>query len=367
MKRIVSVALVLCLLLLCGCARTPVEPSAPSTQPSSSPTAPTSPESGPTEASDEPTEPPATEPNIFARNPLSGLPLETPNENRTIAVVINNIRQALPHHGVSQADIIYEILAEGGVTRCLALYNDVSDVEKIGSVRSARTYFIDLAEAYDAILVHAGGSEYAYAELRASGWDHLDGITGSSASYFYRDQARLSSGYALEHTLFTTGPNILAYAEKQKLPLTREGGMNYGLLFAEDGTPNGESARKVVIHFRSSGKTTTMTYDDDTGLYNASEYGKDYVDGNTGNVMTFRNVLVLYAKTSSDGYRMFADLVGEGTGYFACGGKLIPICWSRTSDDQPFAYTLEDGTPLTFGTGTSYIGVVPEESPVDYE
>ena len=98
-------------------------------------------------------------------NPLTGEGQMTEQLNRPYAVVINNIKAALPHHGVSQADMIYEILAEGGITRCLAIFTDLADVEKLGSIRSARTYFIDLAKAYDAILVHAGGSGYAYDEF----------------------------------------------------------------------------------------------------------------------------------------------------------------------------------------------------------
>ena len=163
---------------MAACGGDPAETTAPSTTaaPTTVPETTVPPTTVP-ETTAEPTTVPTTVPETTApvvieypyTNPLTGEGQMTEQMNRPYAVVINNIKAALPHHGVSQADMIYEILAEGGITRCLAVFTDISDVEKLGSVRSARTYFIDLAKAYDAILVHAGGSEYAYDEFAKSG------------------------------------------------------------------------------------------------------------------------------------------------------------------------------------------------------
>lgn len=297
-------------------------------------------------------------------NPLTGEGRMEAQVNRPFAVVINNIKAALPHHGVSQADMIYEILAEGGITRCLAIFTDVSDVEKLGSVRSARTYFIDLAKAYDAILVHAGGSEYAYEEFSNSGWPHLDGIRGSS-KYFYRDQARLNRGVSKEHTLFTSGEKILAAAQDTKYKLTRDS-IDYGFKFAEDIDLSGDAASKITLSFTKK-RETVMTYNPETGLYEGYQQGGDYIDGNTGEVMAFKNIIILHARTTSNGYRMFADLVGTGNGYFACNGEMVAIKWSRKSAKAPFVYTLADGTPIELGIGTTYVGILPKTSSVEFE
>ena len=297
-------------------------------------------------------------------NPLTGEGQMTEQLNRPYAVVINNIKAALPHHGVSQADMIYEILAEGGITRCLAIFTDISDVEKLGSIRSARTYFIDLAKAYDAILVHAGGSGYAYDEFSKSGWPHLDGIRGSS-KYFYRDKARLDKGVAKEHTLFTSGEKILTAAKATKYKLTRDS-IDYGFKFAEDVNISGDAATKITLSFTKK-RETIMSYNPETGLYEGYQQGGDYIDGNTGDVMTFKNVIVLHARTSSDGYRMFADLVGTGNGYFACNGEMVAIKWVRKSAKHPFVYTLKDGTPIELGVGTTYVGILPTSASVDFE
>ena len=358
---------------LAACGNEPAETTAPSTVETTTVPETIAPATTVPETTAEPTTvPETTVPETTAApvieypytNPLTGEGQLEQQVNRPYAVVINNIKAALPHHGVSQADIIYEMLAEGGITRCLAIFTDISDVEKLGSVRSARTYFIDLAKAYDAVLVHAGGSEYAYEEFSTSGWPHIDGIQASS-KYFYRDQARLSKGVAREHTLFTTGEDVIKAAEAKKIKLTRDS-IDYGFTFSEDVKLGGDTANKVTLNFTKK-RDTVMTYNPDTGLYEGYQQGGDYIDGNTGEVMTFKNVIVLYARTSSDGYRMFADLIGTGNGYFACNGEMVSIKWSRKSAKEPFVYTLGDGTPIELGIGTTYVGILPTSCSVDFE
>lgn len=374
MKRILILMLTL-VLLLSGCSTTPDPSTAPTTEPTTESTAEptTEPTTAPTtEATTEPATEPTTEPVMLYRSPLTGEPMAAPATKRPYAVVINNISMAQPLHGIGEADMLFEIVAEGGgtITRCLALYSDPAGVEKIGSVRSARTYLIDLARAYDAIFVHAGWSEYARDLLRSSKWDFLNGLYGSASPYYYRDKARLDAGYALEHTYFTTGDNIIAYAKAEK-HRTDAKFDNYGLTFAEDGTPDGKSANSILLSFYKNGKKTEMTYDAEAGCYYGMQHWKSksepFADANTGEKVPFENVIILYAKTTTDGYRMFADLEGTGTGYYACGGKLVPIIWSRSGATAPFVYTLEDGTPLTLGMGKSYVAVLPRKSPVEYK
>ena len=135
---------------------------------------------------------------------------------------------------------------------------------------------------------------------------------------------------------------------------------------------DGEIANTVTVKFRGK-KTTTFKLDADTGLYKASQYKKDHIDGATGEVLSYRNVLVLKSrqKRSNDGYylRSYYTLTGEGEGYFACDGQIVPIVWSRKSVNDPFSYKLSDGTPVTLGVGKSYVAVIDTESPagVTYE
>ena len=373
MKRILP--LILVLVLLAGCTGGVTDPTATNSTTDTTTTVPvtdsvTEPVTQPvTEPVTAPTEPAVVMPYT---NPLTGEGRMEPQTRRPYGVVINNIRAAQPLHGIGDADLLFEIVAEGGgsITRLLAVYTDVSGTEKIGSVRSARTYLIDIARAYDAIFVHAGWSNYAKDLLGSTHWPFLNGLYGDASGYYYRDQARIDAGYQLEHTLFTTGKNIMAYTDKKSYRTDAKFD-TYGMNFAENGTPDGETANSITLSFYKNGKRTELSYDAAAGCYYGTQHwtshSAPFADANTGKTVPFENVFILYARTTTDGYRMFADLVGSGKGYYACGGKLVPIQWSRSSETAPFVYTLTDGTPLQQGVGKSYVGIIPTGSPVEYQ
>lgn len=334
----------------------PTEASSVATQ---EPTLP--PTETPTEAATEaPTEP------VILRNPFNGEIVDEIWTRRPYAVSVNNVRPSMPQYGIGQADIVYEMVVEAGLTRCLAIFSDVSDVEKIGSIRSARIYTLDLVRSCDAILVRCGGSTEANEAIKAAGWDEIDGYYLNEP--FYRDQDRRAAGYALEHTMFTGGDLLLENTEKRSLRTDHEGELDYGLNFADNVEPEGKTANKILLDF-STVKCSIMNYDAESGKYLASQYTTDWIDQGTGETLAFDNVLVIFAETwtQEDEVHMDMTLVGEGTGLYACGGQIIPILWSRISEDAPFRYTTEDGTPLSVRTGKSYIGIVPTMGSVSWE
>lgn len=367
MKRVFPVLLILSL-LLCACGEQPVE-TLPTTAAASVPT--TSPAAQPTETTQTAeTTTPETEAATVYRHPLTGEILDAPFVNRLVAVSTNNVPQALPHIGTSQADILYEYLVEGSATRCLAIYSDVGSVPKLGSIRSARTYNADIAYSYNAIFVHVGGSPMGMDRVRELDMDDLDGITGAANDYFYRDKDRLAAGYDLEHTMVLDGPDAVTFAEQLNYATTVDPNTTYGLNFAEDATPaDGEDANQITIWFQPDGKSTTMTYDADDGLYYGTEYGLDFEDENTDKLVGFKNVFVLSADTwvGSDGVHRFMELNGEGDGYFATNGKLVPIKWHHEKDEDPFTYTLTDGTPLVQSVGTSYIAITALRGSIEHQ
>ncbi len=153
-------------------------------------------------------------------NPLTGeATTEEIINQRPVAIMINNIRAACPQEEVSKADILYECVAEGGITRLLMVTKDYAALGETGSIRSSRKYYIDLALNHDAIYVHAGGSDEAYANIRNRDIEHLDGVnpdpnTGKDVSEggvvrsFYRDKERMKT-MSYEHTMMTTGQHII--------------------------------------------------------------------------------------------------------------------------------------------------------------
>lgn len=378
MRRFISalLAIVLCLGLN-ACSKTP-EPEETTAATTTAPT--TEPTTAPTEPTTEPTEPP-----VLYRNPLNGEPIDAPWTGRATTYVINNLKQCLPQHGVGDADFIYELETEGGITRMLAVFSNDTDVPKIGPVRSARSFFNNITESYGGTIVHCGGSLFGregwYDDTGAKipNWTHIDarfysttklyaGQTGEGYSFF-RDMDRYNSGYNWEHCLFTSGNRMDKLLEDKGITTTIAEGVDYGLQFADKVSLKGDDAKEVVVTFRAN-KTTTMTYNAETGLYEAAQYGEDYIDGNSGETLTFRNVFVLYTdhwfKNDPNYTRSMYDLIGSGEGHFACDGKIVPIKWVRENLSDPFSYTLEDGTPITLGVGKSYVGITKIGKTVSY-
>ena len=390
---VILLVVLVIVLVTAGGEETPTEPSLESTGVTTLPTESTAP-SETTEPTTAPTE--TTAPPMLYRHPLTGEPLYEPNTSRPIAVMLNNIKQAMPQHGVSQADILYEVLAEGGVTRCMGIFTNIQNVEKLGSLRSARQYYIDIAQGYGAAYLHAGGSDEALIYLANTKDMNLDAgrsgekkyddqqepwsrqviqKLGLSSTYFYRDQNRLNSGYAGEHTLFTSGEVLLEFAKKQGISITVSEDKTYNMVFDDEKVIVGESANKISVYFNQGGvpnawtKSTILTYNPDTKTYFAQQHGGDYIDGNNKETISFRNIVVLKAATSiqPDNVHLTIQTVGSGEGYFACNGQIVKIRWSRNSVNEPFTFTQENGTPITYGVGKTYIGVIPSNGTVSYE
>lgn len=309
--------------------------------------------------SPEQSQPPLTDDETA--NPLTGLPLsDEAATNRPIAVMMNNVREAMPQLGNSQADIIYEACVEGGITRLLAVYQSVEDVGVIGSVRSARPDFIELVAGHDAILLHAGGSDEAYHLIDTMGISAFDCVRAPLLDkLFWRDSDRLAS-MSIEHTLVTSGEWIEKYLPTTGVRLTHEDDFKYEMTFVEDGTPaNGETASTIQVPF-SNYKTGVFTYDEKSGKYLVEQYGEEHVDGTTGEQLAITNVIVLRTEvTVTDSIGHVAMDLTEGDGWYACGGKIIPIKWSKDGFSGQLVYKTTDGQELALSAGNSYVSIIP--------
>lgn len=308
-------------------------------------------------------------------NPLSGMPVDEETAGRRpVAVMLNNLEQALPQLSQSQADIIYEVVAEGGITRMLGVYQSVEGVGMIGSIRSARPYYIELALGHDALFVHAGGSDAAYSVLKKWDVDHFDAVRGPylgknpESNMMWRDAARRKeNGY--EHSVVATGNSILENLPED-LRLTHDADYNAGLIFSDDGTPeNGDPATVVTVPF-SNYKTGVFVYCEDRNAYLVEEYGSPYIDGNTGEQVAVTNVIVVQTDCRYTGDslgHMDVEVVGEGNGWYACGGWYVPIRWRKPDRESPMTYMMQDGTPLALGRGHTYVNIVSLDAAITME
>ena len=364
MKKLIALLLIASL-ILCGCgASTPAATEA-TTAPTQAPA--TEATEAPTETTEAPTEPP-----VVYRNPLNGEVLDEPYTGRIFAVTISNIRDALPHYGTMEADILMEMWVNGSIIRDLALYTDVSKAEAIGSVRSDRLMFNQIVKMYDAVLADAAGSDQVLNDAKNTGVNRMTIDTGDSTDYSYRAKDRVftfkpESKY--EHTLFAKGAGLLDFAQKKGFSVTQPADKDYNLHFTEDGTPDGETANSVNVTFtyRNNKKDTTMVYDESLGKYVYNQYGKVMVVGDTEDPECFTNVIIMLADITRGDVYYTANFTGGGTGYYANGGKIIPITWGCDGEESPFWFKTVDGADLELGVGNTYMAIAPQDSPVTYE
>ena len=289
------------------------------------------------------------------------------SKSRPYAVMINNNHSAWPQCGVQDAYIVYEIIAEGGITRMMAIYKD-QETAKIGSVRSARHYFLDYANENDAIFVHWGGSPQAYSKLGSI--DSLDGIA-LEGSVFFRDTS-LKRDY--EHTGFTSMAKVKEYAEKQGY--TRDTNKDLLLNYSADEINMAElegakPATEVDIEY-SYYHSTSYEYDAENKVYKRSMSGKANVDLETGEQYTAKNIIIYEVRnyTLNDGEnkgRQELDNIGSGSGYLVTGGYSVPITWEKTSHSGQTVYKYTNGEEIVVNDGNTFIQICPLDTEVTIE
>jgi len=347
MKRLFALLLALMVLSGCGSRKTEAE-----TEPTTQTMAVTEPETEPTTV---PTEPPVY------RNPLNGEILEEPYTGRVFAHTITNTQDALPHVNAVKADILVEAYVSRGVVRCLGLYTNIGEVEAIGGTRSTRLLFNQLALIYDAVLIHGGGFGMVLEDADIKGLDHFN------VDSLYRQADPLAKKVAYRdkqyrryapNDLFGYGPGIVEYVEAQGVRTTQPAEKEYFLNFVEDATPAyGEAADEITIHYGFNTKNTVMKYNRATGKYEYNQYGKLMTDQITGEVEDFNNILIL-AGDVYENYIYTECNFYSGIGYFACGGRIIPIVWECDYGNSPFRFMTLDGQPLQVNVGNTYMSIL---------
>ena len=205
-------------------------------------------------------------------------------DSRPIAVMIDNNINAMPQAGLLEADIIYEIIVEGGESRLMLILQD-KDLDKIGPIRSARHYFLDYALENDAIYVHYGWSPQAQADITSLGVDNINGIYESEDSFW-----RVDDKYA-PHNAVTSTKNILEIADRKgyRVDKEKENVLNY--VVDEVNLEDGEIANTVTIPY-SSGNVVKYEYDEDLKEYVRYSRGEKQVDWDTEKTVTTKNIII---------------------------------------------------------------------------
>lgn len=287
---------------------------------------------------------------------------------RPYAIMFNNIVTANPQSGISQADILYEALVEGGITRLMGIYGDLLDEEgnlltRIGSCRSARHYYVSFADEYDAIYVHYGETKYATKKIKTLGIDTISGLTGIGNIVFYRD-----TNIKAPNNAFASGQGILD-GTKQKGYRTeyKEGYQGQFQFYDQDTTPEeGTKATKVTLKY--SNFTPYFTYNEESKMYERFQFGGKHIDANTKEQLTFKNIIVQFVheyNIDKNGYQTMDIEDNTGKGYYITNGAMIPITWKKNESKKQMKYYTESGEQLTINAGKTFVSVFPDARPQD--
>lgn len=307
-----------------------------------------------------------TEPEVqlpLYYNPLTGLSADYDvSTSRPIAVMVNNIRQSLPQEGISEADIVLECLVEGGITRLMCVFAEYKNLEVIGSVRSSRPYYLDFAQAFDAIYCHAGGSEAAYAQISSRKINNIDGVKKDPLRVYYRDQERLKT-MDLEHTMMTSGQGIADTIAYYNYRTALREDYQYPFSFPESGTAV-QAGEQDALHIyipMSYYQTVDYVYNTETAEYLRYQYnGQKHIDGKNDAQLSFKNIIILFCKTNTiDSYGLLnVTTTGTGNGYLVSEGKYTPITWSRDNREGNLTLTnTATGESIVMNRGKTAINI----------
>ena len=292
--------------------------------------------------------------------------VDVESNSRPYAVMINNINVARTvQSGLNKAYIVYEMIVEGGITRYLALFRD-ADVAKIGSIRSARHYYLDYVMENDAIFIHWGYSPQALEDMSFYG---IDRIT-DNMNYFYRDT---SLNVASEHTLFTTSDMLDQAVEDKGMRSTTDTGLllDYSaksIDFSKYGTTT--DATKVDLTY-SNYISDSYVYNEETKTYDRSVNGTAQIDQNDGKQISVKNIIVYQVEnhtiSGDEKGRQELSNIGSGKGYLISEGKAISINWYKPYRDTRTEYTFDNGEKIKVNDGNTFIQIVPTAGNVSME
>lgn len=288
-------------------------------------------------------------PKIASR--LNGSLVDPKDANLTpLAVMIENHPDARPQSGLAQADYVVEAIAEGGITRFMAVYGNPNQPVTVGPIRSARTYFVDFAKELNAFYAHVGGSTTGLSEIQKVNLSDLDQFQVGAPTYNRKPKA----GVALEHTMFSTTAKLWQYATETKHWSTTA---NYTAWQFKDDAPVAErpASQIVSVSVSSPAFAVKWTYDPTDNSYSRSMAGTPHKDAETNQVIRAKAIILqtvdrqqIVDQATKELWQY--SLTGSGKAKIIQDGQVIDATWRKSGNERTRFYTAE-GTEITFVRG----------------
>ena len=285
-------------------------------------------------------------------------------QKRPLAIIVENHPDARPQSGLGEADIVYETLAEGGITRFLAIFQ-TREVKSIGPVRSARDYFAEIANDFGALFAHVGGSDEVLLELQNKHYKNLDDINQFyQASFFERIKLRPAP-----HNVYTSTEKLRDYLDSKNL---NKDNSFAGWLFEDEKNSESEiiTANSIEIPFSLPSYKVSYNYNKTENDFSRSMVGLPHLDANTKQPIRVKNIIIQYVNITSlpDDPKLHIDikLSGTGKGLLFKNGKSTPITWTKTST-EPTEYKDTTGQTIKLNRGPTWVELVPQTNKVTWK
>ena len=292
---------------------------------------------------------------------LTGEPVSTSLQNqRPVAVMIDNDERALPHYGMADADIVYELENStllSGITRLMCVYKDWNSLSRVGNIRSTRPTNIMLASELNAVLIHDGGPFYNNPYITSTGINHLSG-----------GFTRINNGKAREFTEYVTAGEAAKRMAAAGYSRSYTAAVGNHFNFTPYGTTVDLKAEYPTAAI--SATTITLPHDHDnpklvynaaTGMYDYYQYGKQESDGGTGKKASFKNVFIQSASIhqyDKNGYLIYNCIGGNQAGFYCTGGYAVPVFWTKPSETGKTIYIGPSGSEIVVNDGKSYVTLI---------
>jgi hypothetical protein len=298
---------------------------------------------------------------------LDGVLVASGDENlHPLAVMIENHPDARPQSGLSSANLVYEAIAEGGITRFMAVFADPRQDIRVGPVRSARTYFLDFATELNAFYAHVGGNIDALDQIKNEGGVFDLDQFAVGAPVFARDFSR---SVALEHTMYSTTQKLWEYAVSTKHYSPQGKYTSWSFVDSPDATTL-PASQKVTVDFSEASYKVVWDYDKTTNSYARSMAGKPHVDATGDQPITAKNIVLevvshtpIVTRINEHGWK--DTLVGSGKAVIITNGTATVGTWKKQGTDRTIYYDA-NGKEMSFVRGTTWVEVVHPETPISY-
>ena len=288
---------------------------------------------------------------------------ESLKDQRPVAIMVDNESTALPHYGLTEADVVYEIMnstANGRITRLMAIVKDWGKIEQFGSIRSTRSTNIMLAAEWNAVLCHDGGPFYIN-----------DWIAKKYSANFSGGFTRVNNGKSREFTEYVCSGDLDKMFSNSKYSTEYNEyypGQHYFFSDTEiDLSEIGDTVDCTEIELPFPHNSSRLEYNEATGTYDYFEYGKAHKDPQHDNAqLTFKNLLIqdtTFAQLDENGYLIYNAIDSGRDAYYITNGKAIEVTWIKAGESEPTIYLDKaTGEQIELNTGKTYVALVPSDS-----